>query len=50
VDEEGGDRHSREHDPPPVSKGVRHRHQLRLVAEFGDEDDTEADKSGGQHQ
>ena len=31
------------------SERVGHGHQLRLVAEFGEEDDTETDERGGEH-
>ena len=29
--------------PPAMTQGVRHRHELRLVAELGEEHDPEAD-------
>ena len=40
-----GDADPGQHHPPAVAQRVRHRHQLRLVAEFGEEDDAETDQS-----
>ena len=31
-----------EHHPPAIAQRKRHRHQLGLVAQFGDENDGEA--------
>jgi hypothetical protein len=32
-----------------MAQGVRHGHQLGLVAELGEEHDTQTDQSGGEH-
>ena len=38
-----------EDHPPAMTQRERHRHQLGLVPEFGDEDDGEAQQQGGEH-
>ena len=45
----GRDGDAAEHDPPAVAQRERHRHQLGLVAELGDEDDGEAQQQCGEH-
>jgi hypothetical protein len=39
---DGGGGDASEHHPPGIAQPKRHRHQLRLVAQFGDENDAEA--------
>jgi hypothetical protein len=49
VHHERGDADAGQHDPPPMAQGVGHRHQLGLIAEFGDEDHRQTDQCGGEH-
>ena len=44
-----GDADAGQHHPPSMTQCVRHGDQLRLVAEFGEEHDREADQYGGEH-
>jgi hypothetical protein len=44
VHQERRDGHPGQHHPPAVPQGIRHRHQLRFIAELSDEADSEADE------
>ncbi len=44
VDDSGGDGDRGQDRSRPVAGGEGHRHQLTLVAEFGNEDDSAADQ------